>query len=754
MMLKLTFTWIFIAAMFHGAAQELPENKIVRLKSQLHFSLPDSSRQRIYYELAKAFLQQNISVAGKRDSAIRYLQDAIAIPGASQETNMLYTNQALCQLGEIYFYQNNFKAGKLHFSQALANARTIKDKEQEAEIWHRQGAGLLILDIEPGSTELSYTNAINIYSELKNHRKKIALELELAYLHFRQGYMATAQKELFALLVESKQNGYYKTSSVYHYLALLMRYRGILNEGLNYALSAVQTMQISGDYAEAHDFYGELALTYAELNKPKEAVFWFRKCIEERKQKHFSIYNIYRTTSLMVAEMIKTGEERAALNTLQELEKWKAPQRPLDEAILQQSLAYCYQKLGQAGEAERNFVAMVGNYEKEERNAEVLSIANLDVAQFYVSCHKYEQATPYLKRVISLNATTPLKRKADLQFCLFKIDSANNNYLSALLHYQKYRTLNDSIFNLDKTKQIEELSIKYQSANKDKNIKVLEQDRALQQGKLQQANATRNWITGVAILFFIIIGLLIHNSRMRHKANKKLELQQIEIQQTNVSLQRLVEEKEWLVKEIHHRVKNNLHTISGLLDAQSGYLTSAEALQAIKDSQHRVQSMSLIHQKLYQSQDMSVINMPGYINELVSYLKHSFIVKPSIRFDIQVEQVNLDVSFAIPIGLILNEAITNAIKYAFPAQQEGLVRVSLKHTGENSLLLSIADDGVGIPDDFDFKTHQSMGVNLMRGLSQEIDGIFLIKRSNGTLININFEYDPDTLINAFSKDHA
>ncbi len=196
-----------------------------------------------------------------------------------------------------------------------------------------------------------------------------------------------------------------------------------------------------------------------------------------------------------------------------------------------------------------------------------------------------------------------------------------------------------------------------------------------------------------------------------------------------------------MLKEIHHRMKNNLHMVVGLLDTQSGFLKSEEAKQAIAESQHRVNAMSMIHQKLYQSENLSATDMPAYIHELVEYLRDSFNSGQRILFKMDIDRIEMDLSHSIPLGLILNEAITNSIKYAFPGNRDGIIMISLKHTGGCHYLLSIADNGTGLPEGFESRKTNSLGMNLMEGLSEDMDGNFIIENNNGTEIRISFVYD-------------
>ncbi|HEV7736396.1 MAG TPA: sensor histidine kinase, partial [Chlamydiales bacterium] len=196
-----------------------------------------------------------------------------------------------------------------------------------------------------------------------------------------------------------------------------------------------------------------------------------------------------------------------------------------------------------------------------------------------------------------------------------------------------------------------------------------------------------------------------------------------------------------LLKEIHHRVKNNLQIVMSLLNSQSAYIDNEPALTAIHDSQHRVHAMSLIHQKLYSTENASSIDMSLYIRELTSYLGDSFNTGQRIRFEFAIEPMKMDVSQAVPLGLILNEAITNSIKYAFPDGRSGVITISLSHSDPNHCLLIISDNGIGIPTGLDNKKNGSLGMSLIAGLSEDLEGNFSIEARNGTTIKIVFVYD-------------
>jgi two-component sensor histidine kinase len=203
----------------------------------------------------------------------------------------------------------------------------------------------------------------------------------------------------------------------------------------------------------------------------------------------------------------------------------------------------------------------------------------------------------------------------------------------------------------------------------------------------------------------------------------------------------LLEEKEGLLKEIHHRVKNNLQIVMSLLNSQAASLADKAALSAIRESQHRVQAMALIHQKLYQSQGLARIPMPNYVTELVSYLRDSYRLAQPIRFQLRIDPVELDVTQAVPLGLILNEAVTNACKYAFPGGRAGTISVSLKQltvVEPATYLLLIEDDGVGLPQGFTPARSRSLGMTLLHGFSRQLKGKLLLGGPPGLSISLTF----------------
>ncbi|MCC7551280.1 MAG: sensor histidine kinase [Methanobacterium sp.] len=215
----------------------------------------------------------------------------------------------------------------------------------------------------------------------------------------------------------------------------------------------------------------------------------------------------------------------------------------------------------------------------------------------------------------------------------------------------------------------------------------------------------------------------------------------LQTRRLSVQVNQLLYDKEMLMKEIHHRVKNNLMIISSLLNLQARYIEDEDARGIFKESQNRAKSMALIHERLYRSSDLKSIDFADYIRSLTRDLFHAYSTeKGKVQLMMDVEDVMLDVNHAVPLGLIINELITNSLKYAFPDEQEGIISINFHKEGDE-YMLEVSDDGVGIPTDFELDKSDSLGMLLVTSLTSQIQGEVELERDPGTTFRIKFK-DP------------
>jgi len=240
------------------------------------------------------------------------------------------------------------------------------------------------------------------------------------------------------------------------------------------------------------------------------------------------------------------------------------------------------------------------------------------------------------------------------------------------------------------------------------------------------------WLTSAT--FLCTSGLVYFWATKKNR--RLLKIKDQELLSKNVTLDQLLKENEWLVKELHHRVRNNLQIVTSLLHSQSVYLKDKEAIKAVLGSQRRIHAMALIHKYLYQSGAMSTVSMPDYIKELVRYLHYSF--HSNIHYNLQIENINLQTVHALPLGLILNEMVSNAIKFAFPYSTEDCISVRFFIMSNGEICLEVKDNGRGLPDGFSMNNKTSFGMLLIKGLTDQLDGDFSIENNCGTIIRVCF----------------
>ncbi|MGE0097834.1 MAG: sensor histidine kinase [Hydrogenophaga sp.] len=217
-----------------------------------------------------------------------------------------------------------------------------------------------------------------------------------------------------------------------------------------------------------------------------------------------------------------------------------------------------------------------------------------------------------------------------------------------------------------------------------------------------------------------------------------------ERKQSEKRIQDALQQKELLLREVHHRVKNNLQVIHSLLDLQALKTEDQAVAGMLRDSQNRIRSMSLIHQTLYQSQNFARVDFQRFLDELLPRLTEAYgSVSSLVRIRIHAHEVSLPINEAIPCGLIVNELVSNALKHGFSEQQSGTIDVDIRHDANNLVELSISNDGKRIPEDLDLLRTGSLGLQLVQLLTRQLHGVLDIQRENPTRFSLRFQLRED-----------
>ena len=202
-----------------------------------------------------------------------------------------------------------------------------------------------------------------------------------------------------------------------------------------------------------------------------------------------------------------------------------------------------------------------------------------------------------------------------------------------------------------------------------------------------------------------------------------------------------LKEKDLLLKEIHHRVKNNLQIIISLLNLQTGYIKDEETLKAVREGQNRVRSMALVHEKFYQSDELGEIDFNEYTEKLCHFLKQSYAEQDApVSITVNANGIGFDMDTAMPCGLLITEIVSNALKYAFPNGREGFITIEFKKMPDKKVMMTISDNGIGLPDDFVIEKSESLGMQLIIALTSQLDGELNFSGGSGTKFSITFTY--------------
>jgi two-component sensor histidine kinase len=672
-----------------------------------------------------------------KDSALFYLSKARAESKVLHEVN--WGRLALCLLGKMYVKGNALEQGGAVFDQLTKECHASGDLANEAKAWTYRG---LYTAYSPGTTKdrIEYLEkARNLYRIQKQKAGEINVLTDIGYLWVSDFQLEKAYKVFLEALNLESSIGFPYTHYTTDDLAMVTQFQGQFGQPLKYALQSLKTAEAARDSIGWGIFYGRLGTLYFyfyDSGSNKESMKWLQKSLGRvsRAGRGPSLYHNILNVSVLLGN---DGQATEALAQAHRIANLYPPIGLVDRMAYEEALGVCYLNLKQYDPAEKHFLQAA----KLEKQSEPLrgnfrrALITDYLGALYFVKGQYARAKVYFQRVISDSSRTGLTMPAlaEVQQRLFVIDSASGNYISAIRHYKQYHQLIDSNFRIAKLKQAAELEIKYETEKKDQNILLLNQKNQLQQGNLKRAKLVENVTIGGTILVLVIAVLLYRQYRVKQQAN-------LAVTHKNELLQHLLTEKEWLLKEVHHRVKNNLHTVICLLESQAIYLEN-DALKAIENSQHRIYAMSLIHQKLYQSEDIKTIDMKIYLHEFIRYLGDSFDSTDLVHFELDIEPLKLGVSQAIPLGLIINEAVTNSIKYAFPGNKMGVISVQLHQSGEQ-ISLVVADNGIGMRTDVKTIELNSLGIDLMKGLSRDIKGKIYFEVKNGTRITVIFDIDP------------
>ncbi len=351
-----------------------------------------------------------------------------------------------------------------------------------------------------------------------------------------------------------------------------------------------------------------------------------------------------------------------------------------------------------------------------------MMIFHLDLAHFYIDQNEIVNAQNQIDKAakIQLKIKDMLSEK-DIYQLQAKVDSLKGDHESYIKNLWAYLRLKDSIASENTANTIAQLNIAYETERKDNEIALLNTENSV-----KEANKAKMRLVQIGLGILALLLLVLAVVYYKGYKNKKKSL---------AIIQHKNNENKLLVKETHHRVKNNLQIISSLLTAQtSKFPDDKKVMKVVKESQNRIKSLAIIHEELYQNNKITSVNARYYFNRLLENVRISYdSPAKNITIDKKLQDVELKMSMAVPLGLILNELLTNSYKYAFENRKQGRILVTFEKT-ENAYSLFIADNGNGFPEVQEDK--YSFGLKLVEGLTEQFDGYFSRTGDNGSQFKI------------------
>lgn len=596
------------------------------------------------------------------------------------------------ELGNLLTRDGQLDSANYFLTQSVAQSKAYNLEQELASAYVH--LSVLYRTQSRNDKAQQYIDSAIYLNEKIGNDKKLALSLkEKGNIYVSLGDYPNAQKFLYrAVDLFKKQQDHFNISLTMSVITTVNTYLTDYNTARETNLEALRYATLSGDSSALNRIYSNFGLIYRNMKLFDSAIYYHQQSILIQKEK---------------------GNK-------------------LGEAINLQNIANIYRERGAYQKAlEIANEALV--IKKEIGNIRSQLFTDLLIGDIYRSKGDYNQAIERnLKALEVARSNKVLDRERVALLYLSQCYKSTKDFENAYQYHIAYTSLQDSMFNIAKSEQIAEMRTRYEITEKENQISLQKAQISLDRNIIKQKDFERNLLIAGVIVFLLITIVFYYQFKKIKQSNTLLKEQKDIIEQKS-------EERKILLKEIHHRVKNNLQIISSLLNIQSRSLKDENAVRAIKEGQSRIKSMALIHQKLYGSDNLSKIDMKDYIEQLSDFLFSSFRPVQDIERTIDINETYLDVNTAVPIGLIINELISNSYKYAFNSiDYAGKLSVSLTKNDIGKYELLVADNGSGISQDFDPEESDSLGLSLVYSLTEQIQGTIQLKSNVGTQFRIEF----------------
>ena len=573
-------------------------------------------------------------------------------------------------------YQNDMKQGLILIKKGTNHADDLKDKNWQPKFYEAQGrmhANLLQLD----SANFFFEKAMKGYKAVNDIKGQATTSFKMAWVLKKNGDFEKAlEKDIAALKLMEKIDDKAGICNAMTRISWDLTKQNRLKEALVYAEKAIKMAEehhLTSEFFYVYNNAGDVAIA---MQKNQLSLDYFNKAAA-----------IVKDQNLGQTALVDIGNSQG--NALKKLGRY-------DEAI--------------------RFYTNCLKMAKEINYQNGINAVTANLGEINLLVGNYKEALKYQLETIRLQeANNDITNLIENYHHASTIYKNLNDFERALDYKQKAYNLKDSIGSIESDAKMSELLTKYETQKKEETI-------AFQEAKISQQKLVQ--YLGIVVVM-LLVGLLVFayvSYRNRSRSNRLLA-------QKNA-------ENELLLKEIHHRVKNNLEIVSGLLALQSSQIEDEKTKQAMAESQNRVNSIGIVHQKLYQGSNLGAIEMKEYFLNLGENILDCFGASKRIDLKLAMDNLDLDIDTAVPLGLIVNEVLTNAVKYAFPENKNGTITIELQKQNDSILQLKVADDGVG---KVGITQGTGFGGQLISLLTQQLNGTVKEETTNGTTLIFDFK---------------
>jgi two-component sensor histidine kinase/Tfp pilus assembly protein PilF len=513
-----------------------------------------------------------------------------------------------------------------------------------------------------------------------------------------------------ALQIYNTQSDTINSSIIEGNLAIIYKNQGLYEKALQIAFSALEKLEYLKPDRSLASAYNTVGNVYVKLEDFDRAIEFYHKALRVRKDIGFD-RGVAQSFNNIGETYVAMGRYDSALMHLKratEMRRSLDDKRGMGSSMNLIGLVLLRQE--RFIEAETYLIESVQiKRESGERFDEANTLNNL--AEVKLKKGQLLQAAGYLREaefiIRQIHALDQLKRNLEIKVMLCK---AQQNPVQALVAMEELLLVKDSLLSKDMAESLYTMQLRYETDKKEQQIGLLEKEKELQNSELR-SNAIWIWSLIISILLLAVIVILVFLTfSTTKKAKHKVEI---------------------LLKEMHHRVKNNLQLLTSIFSLHSQELTDEKAIQAVRSSEARINAMALIHRKLYNVDQNRTINIGDYISELIQYLVHAYgFNERPLEISKTLKSVQLDVDKAIPLGLVMNELISNSFKYAYDDQLTPQLSVGLD-TADGQLRINVKDNGKGI-DETKLVESESFGLKMIATFVKQLKGSMEIETRGGT----------------------